>query len=183
MRGAPEELSGWRLSILRTLRDDAGEEQAPAPEDHGGGRRMEVLAFGVGSETFGIDIAEVAEILLPRPVTVLPRSPSFIAGVVSLRGTVLPVIDLALRLGLPPAAETGRSARILVVRDADERIGFRVDHVSGVVRFAAGELEATDFASAVDPKFLRGIGYDRKGNLIAVLRGEKLCAFTLTEGN
>jgi purine-binding chemotaxis protein CheW len=127
-----------------------------------------------------VEITEVGEIVLPRAIAPLPRTPSYIRGVASLRGTVLPVVDLARRLGLSPT-ERGRSPRILVLRDGDERVGFWVDRVSGVVRFTPGDVETTELASAVDSRFLKGIGYDRKGNLVAVLSGEKLCDFSLED--
>lgn len=170
-------LAAWRRRIVETLHSDVDGGESTQSRSVGVGlERQEVLSFQLGTETYGLEIREVAEILLPRPVTPLPRAPDFILGVVSLRGTVLPVMDLSKRLGLLTATE-GRGARIVVLRDQEERVGFWVDRVSGVVRFAPGDVESTDFALALDRRFLQGIGYDRKGNLVAVLRGEALCDF------
>jgi purine-binding chemotaxis protein CheW len=171
-------LARWRLGVLNVLRGDLtgerAEEGAPAPE------RLEVLAFGLGLETFGVRISEVSEILLPRPVTPLPGAPSFVRGLVSLRGMMLPVVDLASRLSLP-ASKPLRTSRILVLSDGDERMGFWVDQVSGVIRFAGDDVGTIDYAASVDARFLRGIGYDRKGALVAVLSGERLCDFCLED--
>lgn len=168
----------WRSRLLEVLRGDLTEEDAPTVAAPRPASRTGVLAFDVGSETYGISIDQVAEILMPRPVTPLPRTPEFVRGVVSLRGTVLAVLDLGRRLGLPRCA-TPRSSRILVLRDGEESMGFWVERVRGVVRFAPGEVRATDFASAVDPRFLQGIGYDGRGTLVAVLNAGVLCDFRL----
>jgi hypothetical protein len=60
-------------------------------------------------------------------------------------------------------------------------MGFWVGGVRGVIRFAPDEVEATGFASAVDPRVLKGMGYDRGGDLVAVLVGERLCDFSLED--
>ena len=61
--------------------------------------RHELITFGIESQLFGIDIMTIREIRAWSPVTRLPRVPEYVAGVVNLRGTVLPVIDLSVRLG------------------------------------------------------------------------------------
>jgi purine-binding chemotaxis protein CheW len=155
-----------------------GEEATESPGVDAGTRRTEVLAFELAGAAYGVDIRDLAEILLPRPATPLPRTPGFIDGVLTLRGTVLVVIHLARRLGLPTGDPT-RASRIVVLRDGEGCVGFRVDRVLGVVRFSDREVQASDYAAAVDPRFLRGIGYDRRDHLVAVLSAEQLCDFEL----
>lgn len=138
--------------------------------------KLEVLAFQLAGETYGLDIRELAEILLPRTPTPLPRTQPFLLGVLILRGEVLPVLDLAARLGLPPGTQS-RASRILVVRDGEDRVGFRVDRVRGVVRFSNEEIETSSVATSVDPEYLQGIGYDPEGALVAMLCAENLCDF------
>jgi purine-binding chemotaxis protein CheW len=179
---ARQELPGieaWRRELLETLRGDASAPRdsvcaRPQLEDD----RLEALAFRLGPESFAIDIQAVMEIVLPRPVTALPRAPAFVRGVASLRGAMLPVVDLARRLGLHERADD-RHSRILVVRDGAERMGFWTGHVLGVARLVRGELESTAFAGAVDPRFLEGLGYDRNGGLLALLNADRLCDFDL----
>ena len=169
----------WRRELLDVLRaDSAASGGAVGVRPKEGGDRIEALAFRLGAETYGLEIPALTEIVLPRPVTPLPRSPAFIRGVASLRGAVLPVVDLARRLGLS-ARDDGDVSRILVLRDGDERMGFWTGPVVGVVRFAPAELENAAFAAAMDPKFLSGLGYDRSGSLIALLNAERLCDFDL----
>ena len=99
-----------------------------------------VLTFVVGGETYGVDILSIREIIKLREVTEVPRTPAFLIGIISVRGSVIPVIDLRLRLKLPATPPT-RAARILVVVKDGEPYGLLVDAVSGVVRLAESEIE------------------------------------------
>lgn len=176
-----EELSAWRERLVDLLEEDYGEEELSF--DRLGAMLeqstlVEVLAFKLGPETFGFDIQRVSEILRPRPITALPRAPEFILGVISLRGMILSVADTAKRLGI--GNFTGeKSHRLVVVKDGEERMGFAVDSVVGVVRFSRSELESTEYAASVDPYYLVGIGYDSKRQLVALLDTDKLCDFRL----
>src|SRR2546430_11830049 len=82
------------------------------------GPRVEYLAFRLGSDTYGVPIGEVREILKLPPVTEVPRAPSDVIGVVSVRGLLVTIIDLKLRLHAAPA-EIGKRGRILLVMGAD----------------------------------------------------------------
>jgi len=175
------DLERWREDLLEVLRADALQtEAAPVGRASDEPVRLEVLAFEVAGETYALPIDAVTEIVLPRAVTPLPRTPDFVLGVVSLRGAVVPVVDLPRRLGLT-CSEPSRGSRILVLRDGEDRMGFWVDRVQGVLRFSSGDLETADFAGAVDPVFLGGIGYQREGDLVALLDAARLCDFELGE--
>ena len=76
--------------------------------------RHELITFGIANQRFGIDIMTVREIRAWSPVTRLPRVPDYVAGVVNLRGAVLPVIDLAARLGWAPTEATPRIKFIVI---------------------------------------------------------------------
>lgn len=176
-----EDLYEWRERLYDLLADDAGAEVELT--DFGGlvsfsEALTEVLAFRLAEETFAFDIKTISEILRPRLITSLPRSPSFVLGVLSLRGMILPVIDIKQRLGIGKFDLT-RNHRVIVVADGDELMGFAVDSVVGVVRFAPGEIENTEYAESIDSSFLMGIGYDSKRQLVALLNTDKLCDFTL----
>jgi len=171
----------WRRALVEALRADAAAASEPAPtRPQADGDRIEALAFRLGPETYAVEIGAITEIVLPRPITPLPRSPGFVRGVASLRGAVLPVVDLARRLDLP-GGKVDRLCRILVLRDGEERMGFWTGEVLGVMRFTRAELESAAFASTVDPRFLGGLGYDRAGSLFALLDPAELCAFDLGE--
>ena len=90
---------------------------------------LELLSFYVGDHEYSVDIMSVREIRGWTRTTSLPHSPHFVRGVINLRGTVLPVVDLALRLGLD--AQEPHDRNVVVVVDLDGRtLGLRVDAVS-----------------------------------------------------
>ena len=95
-------------------------------------QRRELIAFRIGAQEFCVDIMSVREIRGFTPATVLPRSPSFVRGVINLRGAVLPIIDLAARLGFPAADPTARHV-IMVVQV--ERTGCRTSRRCGAPTF------------------------------------------------
>lgn len=117
-----------------------------------------VLTFVVGGETYGLDILHIREIIKVVEVTEVPRTPGFLLGVISVRGLVIPVIDLRSRLRLDHTPLT-RAARILVADRDGEPFGLLVDAVTGVVRFADTEIEPPPSTlSVADANFLAGIG-------------------------
>ena len=120
-----------------------------------------VLTFTVGGETYGVEILTIREIIKVREVTEVPRTPHFLIGIISVRGSVIPVIDLRLRLKLTATPPT-RAARILVVVKDGEPFGLLVDAVSGVLRLAESEIEAPPSTLAAgEGAFLAGIGRHR----------------------
>ena len=141
-----------------------------------------VLTFSVGGESYGLDILSIREIIKVREVTEVPRVPRFLIGVISVRGVVLPVVDLRLRLRLAAAPPT-RAARILVTTKDGEPFGLLVDAVAGVVRLAESEIEPPP--STLGPSegaFLAGIGRHRAGRrerMVILLNLSQVLAFDL----
>ncbi len=121
----------------------------------------EVLTFGLGSEMYGVDMTEMREISKLRPITELPRVPRFLRGIITLRGTVIPILDLRLRLGMAadPAAQpiSDRHRRILIVDHAGEPFGLIVDHVSRVVRLVEAQVETAPLPGGIESDFLAGV--------------------------
>ena len=126
--------------------------------------RRGILSFAVGGEVYGVDILSIREIIKLREITEVPRAPRFLLGVVTVRGLVLPVVDLRVRLRLD-VAPLGRAARILVVLHKGERFGLLVDEVRGVVRFSDAQIEPPPVSLAPsEAPFLAGIGrYPEEG--------------------
>jgi purine-binding chemotaxis protein CheW len=110
----------------------------------------QLCTFRVGSQEYAIDIMRVREIIPPVPLTPVPAAPAHVLGVFRLRDDVIPVIDLARRLGLPSAAPSRRT-KFIVVRVAGRLIGLQVDEVREVLR-----LEREDLVPA--PPALEGGG-------------------------
>jgi purine-binding chemotaxis protein CheW len=105
--------------------------------------RHELITFGIANQRFGIDIMTVREIRAWSPVTRLPRVPDYVAGVVNLRGAVLPVIDLAARLGWTPTEATPRNPIIVIEHEGQMR-GLIVHDVADIVSIEAGTLQQPD---------------------------------------
>jgi purine-binding chemotaxis protein CheW len=102
----------------------------------------QVVIFRLGREEFGVPINSVQEIVrVPENLIRVPTAPEFVEGIINLRGSVLPVIDLRLRLGLP-AIERTDGQRIMVFLIADVRTGFIVDQVAEVLKIASASIEA-----------------------------------------
>jgi purine-binding chemotaxis protein CheW len=103
---------------------------------------MKTLVFSVAGKAYGADISQVREVVRMRKVTPVPDTAAFIAGVIYLRGKVIPVIDLGLKLGL--GAASAKARRIIVTSIQEHRVGLVVDHVHGVVGLKAGEVNRPD---------------------------------------
>ena len=101
---------------------------------------QELLSFRVGDAEYSVDIMTVREIRGWTRATSLPHAPSYVRGVINLRGAVLPVIDLALRLGLP--VEELHDRNVIIVVDVDGRnVGIRVDAVSDILAVPKSALQ------------------------------------------
>ncbi len=122
------------------------------------GTRVEYLAFALAGETYAVQIAHVAEILRPPPITRVPRAPDPVLGVISVRGKLVTVIDLRQRLGLR-AAPTDRKTRILLTDvGTGEQVGLLVDEVQQVWRLALDEIEPAQVLGGEQPAHVAGIG-------------------------
>lgn len=118
---------------------------------------IEVLAFRLGQEEYGVDILKVQEIRGHDPVTRIANAPDFIEGVVNLRGIIVPIVDLRLRFGITP---TANQPRVVVILNVHGRvIGMVVDSVSDVVRLGPADIRpAPQVGSTFGADFLLGLG-------------------------
>jgi purine-binding chemotaxis protein CheW len=122
-----------------------------------GSEQREFIAFRVGVQEFCIDIMSVREIRGWTPATALPHAPSYVRGVINLRGSVLPIIDLAERLGFPATDASARQV-IIVVQVGSQIIGLLVDAVSDILTLSTEMIQATpDVATNVVLDFVRGM--------------------------
>lgn len=123
----------------------------------------EYLCFRVASEEYALSIMAIKEIIKPREVTEVPRMPAFVRGVISLRGVIVPVMDMRLRLSLTQGAVTGRE-RIIVLRTDAGFCGVLVDEVVQVARILKTDIEDPPAVlEDIDRDFVRGIGhYDNR---------------------
>lgn len=119
--------------------------------------QLELITCEVAGQLFGLDIMAVREIRAWTPATPLPQVPDFVAGVVNLRGTVLPVVDLAARLGWAATEATPRHA-IIVVQLGGKTMGLIVDSVSDIVTLPKDSLQQAPASGEEDVvRFLQGL--------------------------
>ena len=137
----------------------------------------EFLTFALGSEEYGVDILKVKEIRGYDAVTRLPDAPDYIKGVINLRGTIVPVVDMRLKFRLERAEYTALTVMI-VFNVADRVVGMVVDSVSDVVQLSAEQVRAVpEIGATIDRQFLTGIGTLDERMLI-LLDIERLMAST-----
>jgi len=122
-----------------------------------GAELRELIAFRVGRQEFCINVMMVREIRGWTAATALPRAPRYIRGVINLRGAVLPIVDLAVRLGLPSTEPTARNV-IIVVQIAQQQVGLLVDAVSDILTTSDNRIQpAPDVASDLVRSFVKGL--------------------------
>ena len=114
---------------------------ATAARKQADGKRTEYLAFVLAGDTYAVRISAVSEILRPPPITEVPRAPSPVIGVVSVRGHLVTMLDLRRRFALPEAPIDAKTRVLIVELPGDELVGLLVDEVKSVYRLAESEIE------------------------------------------
>jgi Chemotaxis signal transduction protein len=124
-------------------------------------REGKYLTFSLAGEEYGIVILKVKEIIGMMPVTPVPKTPSYVKGVINLRGKVIPVADLRLKFDMEEAAYTERTCIIVVeIKDGLGHVlmGIVVDSVSEVLNIKGGEIEDTPaFGTQMDTDYILGM--------------------------
>ena len=135
----------------------AGVQEQAEMKDVPTGAERQLVVFQLGAELYGVEISRVHEIIRLQSVTRVPRAPSFVEGVINLRGKVIPVVDLRRRFGLPTSEHT-RASRIVVVEIGDQVVGIVVDGVSEVLRVNTATVEPpSPVVAGIDSEYLHGI--------------------------
>lgn len=111
---------------------------------------VQVACFSIGDELFAVDIMRIREIIRPPKLTHLVKMPSFLDGIINLRGTVIPVINLRRRFDLP-GHENGVAGKLLIVSVARQFVGFAVDDVTEVVTLPVRNIKQP-------PPVVKGVG-------------------------
>lgn len=129
---------------------------------------VELLSFRIGDHEYSVDIMSVREIRGWTHATSLPHAPDYVRGVINLRGTVLPVIDLARRLGLDAEEPTERNV-IIVVDTQGRTVGLRVDAVSDILSLPTDEMRPPpELAADENRSFVRALTII-EGRMVRVL--------------
>jgi purine-binding chemotaxis protein CheW len=133
----------------------------------------QMISFVVGDQQYGVDIRKVREVIRVGEITPLPHAPSFVKGVINLRGDVIPVIDLRQKLGLD-SARGSATERLVVVEIAEKLVGTIVASVRSVVRVREGQLEpAPEWLGGLTGDFVTGV-VRLEEKLIVVLNVETI---------
>ncbi len=135
------------------------------------------LTFNLGEELYGVDILRVQEIKGYTAVTKIPNTPPHIKGVLNLRGTIVPIVELRTKFGMPTIDYTAFTV-IIVVMVRDKVMGLVVDAVSDVLNIDKKDIQSPpQFGVKVDVSFLNGIG--KSGDkLVALLDIDRLLTDT-----
>lgn len=143
-------------------------------EQRAAGKEIQLVVFRLAGEEFGLDIAQVREIIRMQGITPMPQAPEFIEGVINLRGQIIGVMDLAKRFGLKSQTKTEKS-RIVVVEIKENTVGLIVDEVPEVLRISEGQIDPTPsvIESQVHSEFIRGVG-KLEDRLLILLAAEKI---------
>jgi len=137
------------------------QHEAARAQTHAGG---EFLTFRLGAEEYGIDILRVQEIRSYEQPTRIANAPHFIKGVVNLRGVIVPIVDLRMKLGCE-SAEYNAFTVVIVLNVKGRVVGAVVDSVSDVLELGSGSIKpAPEMSSAVDASYITGIGTIRSGS-------------------
>ena len=158
------------------LRETVEQTEEAAPE----AGLLELLTFMIAGEQYAVDIERIVEIVRPRAITRVPNADSSIVGIVSLRGTIVTLIDVRNRLRHAVTEETP-DTRIIVVDNHGETIGFEVDRVLRVVKIGRNDVEPHPVVHASEAdESIRGV-FRHTGALTILIDFDKLLA--LPHGN
>jgi purine-binding chemotaxis protein CheW len=150
------------------------EPRANGPEGDGG---RKLLSFSLGGEVYGVNILRVKEIRGWSPVTRIPHSANSVLGVLNLRGTVVPIIDLRLRFGMQSAEFTPVTVIIVLSLNSESgqrEVGIVVDSVKDVVDIEAGSIKpAPSMSDSESSVFIEGIA-THDGEMLILLDAESL---------
>ena len=143
------------------------------PDEKALRQEVQLACFRIGSELYALDIMRIKEIIRPQKLTPIPKAPSFIEGVINLRGVVIPVADLRKRFD-QPISEANRKNRIVICSLMGRIIGLMVDEVTEVKRFGRKEIApAPQFISGPEASYFLGVAR-RDEDLIMLIDLEKV---------
>ena len=145
---------------------------------------LELLTFHIAGEQYAVDIERIVEIVTPKPLTRIPNADASIVGIISLRGTIVTLVDVRGKLRHPPAGEPTADTRIVVIDFHGETVGFVVDRVLRVVKAAATDIESHPVVHTTElDEAVRGV-FRAGGALTILLDLDKLLATrALAAGN
>ncbi|MBU0752724.1 MAG: chemotaxis protein CheW [Gammaproteobacteria bacterium] len=123
-----------------------------------GATAQEYLTFTLGPEEYAIDILKVQEIRGYEPPTTIANAPSFLKGVINLRGTIVPIVDMRIKFGVGTADYTPFTV-VIILNVGGRVVGIVVDSVSDVTTLRSDQIRPPpEFAATVDTRYINGLG-------------------------
>ena len=150
-------------------------------------KKDQVVNFKIGKESFGVAIDDVQEIVRVPEITAVPETPSFVEGVINLRGKIVSVVDLGKRLKIE-SAPRAKSSRVLIAEVDGKVVGLLVDSVSAILQIPQEAVEpAPDIVSPIGADYIIGVGKLRDRLIILldlkkILRPDEIRGLAANEG-
>ena len=143
---------------MTTTTNESLQRAASAVRAAGPGAAQEYLSFTLGAEEYGVDILKVQEIRGYEKPTAIANAPAFIKGVVNLRGTIVPIVDMRIKFNLGDA-KYDQFTVVIILNVAGRVVGMVVDGVSDVITLAEEQMRpAPDFSASFDTQYITGLG-------------------------
>ncbi|RUO77066.1 chemotaxis protein CheW [Idiomarina seosinensis] len=142
-------------------------------EAEGNDEVLQWVTFQLEQETYGINVMQVQEVLRYSEIAPVPGAPSYVLGIINLRGNVVTVIDTRLRFGLPQAEVTDNT-RVVIIESEKQVIGILVDSVAEVVYLKKSEIDtAPNVGTDESSRFIQGVS-NREGELLILVDLDKM---------
>ena len=133
---------------------------------------VQLVGFVIGDEEYAVPILSIQEIIKPFPWTRVPQVPKYVLGVFNLRGSVIPLIDLRLKFGLPSKKQSD-DTRFIVMRDGDDVAGFVIDRLTMAIRIKKENVGPPPDTVNGDDTIIDGVG-KQEDKIITILKVKKL---------
>jgi purine-binding chemotaxis protein CheW len=161
--------------LIKTLLSSLREDAAATPEagHHHDAAQTQIVVLRLAEAHYGLPIESIHEIARATEMTAVPKAPDFIAGVINLHGTVVPVVNQRRRFGLADMA-THPSQRIIVIKTAGMHTGYLVDSISQILQLGSETFEATPDFILARSKMIKNIAHIQTGQMIMMLDPEEL---------
>lgn len=123
------------------------------------GQEVKFAVFTIGGIEFALDIMLIKEIIKPLKITVIPKAPRFIEGVINLRGGIIPIVDLRKRFGVKAAGAESAKERVIITRVNGKAIGLIVDSVTDVISLDKKNISPPpEIVKGIKSQFIKGVG-------------------------
>ncbi|MCP3851125.1 MAG: chemotaxis protein CheW [Gammaproteobacteria bacterium] len=131
------------------------------------------VTFMLAGEKYGINVMQVREVLRDIEIAPVPGAPSYVLGIINLRGNVVTVVDTRSRFGLP-SEETSAESRIIIIENSDQTLGLLVDSIAEVADILKSQIEITPNVGNDDSsKYIQGV-HSREGELLILVSVDKV---------